>query len=357
MNLYYLTAINWSQKVQLGKSFQHLSKKIGKKKHKGFELIKNDQSGSSHLFCRIRDIQEFPEFDDGNNHSGFFVYSPIESRCLVHSVITENNSGSKLASTKQKTGRAPLEIIFPTMADNVGQTLSIYVEPYQTGKLSDELFISNFVSLERRRLYPFLQGNGLEIGPGHQPFLQSESVTYLEKHPRDEWDAANTQISIKDHEKWDKYIIGEANNIPLPDESLDFIFASHVFEHLVNPVGHIEHWLTKLKAGGHIVCIVPMTDGSRDFRATPTDLSRILAAYEEGTFEHAYEHYKYFHDIHLMDESVESMIEGDYSIHVTFYNKNSVLALLRHIVNQFSLSGFWLWHENNHKDFFFALKK
>ncbi len=44
------------------------------------------------------------------------------------------------------------------------------------------------------------------------------------------------------------------------DESLDFVFASHCLEHLVDPRTGIENWLRIVKPGGHLVINVPDED-------------------------------------------------------------------------------------------------
>jgi len=53
-------------------------------------------------------------------------------------------------------------------------------------------------------------------------------------------------------------IIGDATCLPRSDASLDLIIASHVLEHIPQPMNAtIEHWLSKLCVGGCLAMILP----------------------------------------------------------------------------------------------------
>jgi SAM-dependent methyltransferase len=78
----------------------------------------------------------------------------------------------------------------------------------------------------------FCQGNGLDVGAGKWPFPGSTPI-----------ELTNGQT---------------AEN--LPEGQFDFIFSSHCMEHLVNPVAAIEHWKTRLKAGGTLFLYLPHPD-------------------------------------------------------------------------------------------------
>lgn len=80
----------------------------------------------------------------------------------------------------------------------------------------------------------FMSGNGLDIGPGSaEPVLP-------------------TAIGVdKDYPYYD------GKNLPFGDESQDYVFASHVLEHIYDPCGAIKEWMRVLRTGGHLVIIVP----------------------------------------------------------------------------------------------------
>jgi len=51
---------------------------------------------------------------------------------------------------------------------------------------------------------------------------------------------------------------GEA--MELPHGAFDFVFSSHCLEHLVNPVAALEHWRSRLRAGGVLFLYLPHPD-------------------------------------------------------------------------------------------------
>ncbi len=105
------------------------------------------------------------------------------------------------------------------------------------------LFLSVTPMLDRSALIALCRGVGVEIGPGTNPqVLASDGVdvTYCDEMDREEWERTyaykkSTWASRVDATPWYLYRRASAENLPVEDSSLDFIFASHVFEHLVNP--------------------------------------------------------------------------------------------------------------------------
>tara|TARA_B100000900_G_scaffold359405_1_gene330860 strand:+ start:353 stop:544 length:192 start_codon:yes stop_codon:yes gene_type:complete len=61
----------------------------------------------------------------------------------------------------------------------------------------------------------------------------------------------------------------------LPNYSLDFIFASHVFENFYNPFGHLKYWSEKIKQGGLLLLIIPQQSGRKDFRQSFPNISHL----------------------------------------------------------------------------------
>lgn len=48
---------------------------------------------------------------------------------------------------------------------------------------------------------------------------------------------------------------GDAMN--LPDRLVDYAFSSHALEHLPDPVGALQHWISRLKPGGTLFVYLP----------------------------------------------------------------------------------------------------
>jgi len=78
----------------------------------------------------------------------------------------------------------------------------------------------------------FCKGRGLDIGASRWPLPGSEPVELTQ---------------------------GRDGN-GLPEGAWDFIFSSHCLEHLTNPIAALEHWQTRLQAGGTLFLYLPHPD-------------------------------------------------------------------------------------------------
>ena len=77
-------------------------------------------------------------------------------------------------------------------------------------------------------------------------------------------------------------VVGEADNIPLPDASQDYVISSHVVEHLPDPVGAFFEWQRVLKDGGIVFMILPKPDAHAPDRTRPiTTPQELLQAHQE----------------------------------------------------------------------------
>jgi SAM-dependent methyltransferase len=72
-------------------------------------------------------------------------------------------------------------------------------------------------------------------------------------------------------------LIAEADSIPLEASSQDYVFSSHVIEHLVNPIGAIKEWYRLVRNGGYIAVVIPQRDAAEADRGKPiTTLAEFL---------------------------------------------------------------------------------
>ncbi len=53
---------------------------------------------------------------------------------------------------------------------------------------------------------------------------------------------------------------GSLDAMELPHGQFDYVFSSHCLEHLHNPVAALEHWRSRLKAGGVLFLYLPHPD-------------------------------------------------------------------------------------------------
>lgn len=95
---------------------------------------------------------------------------------------------------------------------------------------------SKTMALYPSLLTPYLQGRILDIGAGLDPITNNAVV----------FDKAQ----------------GDAQNVDqyFSKESFDSVFSSHCLEHMVDPLSAIKSWFTLVKAGGHLIVLVPDED-------------------------------------------------------------------------------------------------
>jgi SAM-dependent methyltransferase len=139
----------------------------------------------------------------------------------------------------------------------------------------------------RARLVAHLSGAGLELGPGHQPFEVPEG---LQVALVDQWVPAESRALF--------YELDETVSFPVPDivsnldtdrlsmvgdDSQDFVIASHILEHLADPIGMIGEIHRVLRPGGVLLALLP--DRRRTFDRTRygTPLEHLVAEHEAGT--------------------------------------------------------------------------
>jgi SAM-dependent methyltransferase len=131
-------------------------------------------------------------------------------------------------------------------------------------------------------------------------------------------DALN--VDIKDRELWQGEskkrsmeptpidIESDAGDIPVLDNSQDFVFSSHVFEHLPDPMRVMVEWYRIIRPGGIACTVIPKSTASPDDVGRPlTTLYEIIDRFHRpGEYEQGkpYEH-KTIWDIKLFREFIE----------------------------------------------------
>jgi SAM-dependent methyltransferase len=80
-------------------------------------------------------------------------------------------------------------------------------------------------------------------------------------------------------------IVASGDDIPLPDESQDFIISSHVIEHFPNPIKALTEWDRLVKPGGTIFMIVPHKERTFDKHKACTTLNHIVEDFKSNNAE------------------------------------------------------------------------
>ncbi len=159
----------------------------------------------------------------------------------------------------------------------------------------------------RHHLDQHIVGRGLELGPGHVPYpVPPEAEVLLV----DQWTSDENRVLF--------YELESGVTFPKPDiianldtdrlhgverDSQDFVIASHVLEHLAEPVGMLVDAFRVLRPGGKLLILLP--DRRRTFDRTRygTGLAHTIAEYEQGV-DHVDD-----------DHVVEFIVHADHPIH------------------------------------------
>lgn len=215
--------------------------------------------------------------------------------------------------------------------------------------------------LERIQILKHAKGRGVELGPGPNPqILPSDTVQveYVEESAMEKWIDNYDQKGKYSARSADfsKYTIGTAWNLPQRDNSLDFIFSSHVVEHLANPIGHFVRWKKKLKSGGSILAVVPDMLSTKDYLATPSTIDEFTEEFKKGVASPTIKHYRRWAAIKNKSHEVDDLMSKGVSIHAHFYTPDSMANLLERCVIDHGFNCYSIIQRRNHKDFYFILR-
>ncbi|HXX91116.1 MAG TPA: methyltransferase domain-containing protein [Acidimicrobiales bacterium] len=135
----------------------------------------------------------------------------------------------------------------------------------------------------RRRFAAHLAGQGIEVGPGHVPFPVPPTVTvrYVDRWEPDENSSLFPELGDSPgFPKPDIVANLDAERLSgVPDASQDFVIASHVIEHLANPLAMIVEFDRVLRPGGLLLMLVPDRRKTFDRHRSPTPLAHLVDEY------------------------------------------------------------------------------
>lgn len=130
-----------------------------------------------------------------------------------------------------------------------------------------------------------LRGDGLEIGALHNPFPLPPSARALTVDRFDRARLAQIYTDVEIGTIVAPDVVADAHTLKgLDDGSFDFVVASHVIEHLHNPIRAVEAWLRVLRPGGRLLLVVPDCRYTFDKGRPLTPFTHLVWDYEsEGT--------------------------------------------------------------------------
>lgn len=145
-------------------------------------------------------------------------------------------------------------------------------------------------STVRRLLGRHLVGAGIELGPGHSPFelpLSGAHVTYLDRwEPEENRDLFPELGDAAEFPQPDIVCNLDVDRLkPISDESQDFVIASHVLEHVADPLGQLAEMHRVLRPGGTVLVLLPDRRATFDAGREATPLAHLVDHYEAQVTE------------------------------------------------------------------------
>ncbi|MGH7026719.1 class I SAM-dependent methyltransferase [Brevundimonas sp.] len=353
MNLHYLLS-NAHRRLLTHEAASISSKKIEGRKWRGVTLPAGTGAGLTVLRAT-----ECNPFKQRPATVGWYAYADGDAGKMRVNVRC-SGTGEILGSSVMRPAINLQEIHIPWPREPFAGPLDVEVaaDPTTTG----DIFVANNTVLDRSQFVQMCSGTGVEIGPGPRPqVLPSDglSVTYVEQTHPDKWGemyASGKSVSF-DPALSKHYVVGDAHFIPAEPETLDFIFSSHVFEHLANPLGHLERWASLLKPGGRIVMVVPDYIGSKDFLMEETTIAELEEEYASRSFDVLPRHYEAYGKARESQDLARKLEASQASIHVHFYSNAGMSRVCEWAVEKLGYSAFSIEHVDNTKDFHVCLMK
>jgi predicted SAM-dependent methyltransferase len=139
--------------------------------------------------------------------------------------------------------------------------------------------------------FRYLRGDGIEIGALYRPqrVPKDARVRYVDHAGGDDL------YEIYPEHDWVQPpdVVDEAEHLrSFEDESLDFVIANHVLEHVEDPVAALHTFLRVLHPGGIVFITLPDARNSFDQRRERTTVDHVLRDHDEGPEVSRRQHYE-----------------------------------------------------------------
>ncbi len=193
------------------------------------------------------------------------------------------------------------------------------------------------MSVKRRRLASWLQGRGIEIGALHRPLevTPGASVTYVDRLPVAELREHYPELA--DLPLTPVAVIGNAEDLSaFDDQTLDFVIANHLLEHLEYPIRGLLEFQRVLRPGGLVYLALPDKRVTFDKKRALTTIDHLLDEHrDQAAAQNRRDHFLDW-AVNVdgkasgkeADDHVRYLMARDYSIHFHVWRPETFLEFL-----------------------------
>lgn len=152
----------------------------------------------------------------------------------------------------------------------------------------------------RLLLTRFVVGSGIEIGPGHVPFplpFGGASTRYVDRWEPEDNRALFPELGDAGSGFVRPDIVADLDTdrlAAITDASQDYVIASHVLEHLAEPLGQLADIHRVLRPGGVVLILLPDRRHTFDRDRPPTALAHLVDEHRRGVVTVGDEHIEEF---------------------------------------------------------------
>jgi len=134
-----------------------------------------------------------------------------------------------------------------------------------------------------------LIGTGLELGALHSPYpvpVSAIETRYVDRWTPDEAKELFPELGQVDFTAADHIVDLNTEGLSaFGDESQDFVVASHVLEHVANPLALLVETHRVLRPGGAAIVLLPDMRRTSDRFRRPTTVEHLVDEYQRGVQE------------------------------------------------------------------------